>query len=389
MSVFGKRKDRRLDTRKEELERPYYGWIWKPLLVLLVLYLLATLALGLWWSRPPAPFDVEQVAAERREQIAEQAQQVALTEQTRGEVTISTMMELVATLLDKPGGYLRNDVFPPGLWLDNMPNWELGVLQQVRDMTQELPLFDASRPGVLNEANERLRVDSRDWLFPSAEHRFGQAIDALGWYLQDLVREDEVAFVAEGEPLVQWLEQVEMRLDRLSQRLSASVGEREALRDLQVDTDNLPARTPWYKIDDIFFEARGTGWALLHLLQAVEHDYVDLIEAGEAGGMVRQMIHELEMTQRRIMSPVILNGSGFGLFANHSLVMANYTVRARDLARELGQRLEGVSVSEPAEAEEAVTPPATDVDEREEQEEQAPIAADAQDAATDVAEDEQ
>jgi hypothetical protein len=27
-------------------------------------------------------------------------------------------------------------------------------------------------------------------------------------------------------------------------------------------------------------------------------------------------------------SPVILNGSGFGLFANHSLVMASYVSRA-------------------------------------------------------------
>jgi hypothetical protein len=27
-------------------------------------------------------------------------------------------------------------------------------------------------------------------------------------------------------------------------------------------------------------------------------------------------------------SPVILNGSGYGFFANHSLVMANYLARA-------------------------------------------------------------
>jgi hypothetical protein len=29
-----------------------------------------------------------------------------------------------------------------------------------------------------------------------------------------------------------------------------------------------------------------------------------------------------------LRSPVILNGGGFGLFANHSLVMANYLARA-------------------------------------------------------------
>jgi hypothetical protein len=37
---------------------------------------------------------------------------------------------------------------------------------------------------------------------------------------------------------------------------------------------------------------------------------------------------------------MVLNGSGFGIFANHSLVMANHMLRARDLARTLSERLE-------------------------------------------------
>ena len=43
---------------------------------------------------------------------------------------------------------------------------------------------------------------------------------------------------------------------------------------------------------------------------------------------LRQIIRELEGTQHDLSSPVILNGSGFGLFANHSLVMASYIARA-------------------------------------------------------------
>ena len=57
------------------------------------------------------------------------------------------------------------------------------------------------------------------------------------------------------------------------------------------------------------------------------------------------------MTQRRLWSPVVLNGSGFGLFANHSLVMALHMTRARDLAAALAERLaeggpEGVTLEE-------------------------------------------
>jgi hypothetical protein len=43
---------------------------------------------------------------------------------------------------------------------------------------------------------------------------------------------------------------------------------------------------------------------------------------------VRQIIRELEASLQPLRSPVILNGSGFGFFANHSLVMANYLARA-------------------------------------------------------------
>jgi hypothetical protein len=43
---------------------------------------------------------------------------------------------------------------------------------------------------------------------------------------------------------------------------------------------------------------------------------------------LKQVIRELEESQKPVMSPIILNGSPFGFFANHSLVMANYVSRA-------------------------------------------------------------
>ena len=43
---------------------------------------------------------------------------------------------------------------------------------------------------------------------------------------------------------------------------------------------------------------------------------------------LKQIIRELEHTQEFIWSPVILNGTGFGMMANHSLVMASYISRA-------------------------------------------------------------
>ena len=66
----------------------------------------------------------------------------------------------------------------------------------------------------------------------------------------------------------------------------------------------------------------------MHFLKAVERDFEPILQKKNALISLRQIIRELESTQEAIWSPVILNGSGFGLFANHSLVMASYISRA-------------------------------------------------------------
>jgi len=55
---------------------------------------------------------------------------------------------------------------------------------------------------------------------------------------------------------------------------------------------------------------------------------VDILAKKNALVSLRQIIRELEATQESIFSPMILNGSGFGFVANHSLVMASYVSRA-------------------------------------------------------------
>ena len=91
---------------------------------------------------------------------------------------------------------------------------------------------------------------------------------------------------------------------------------------------NLALKTSWWKIDDVFYESRGATWALLHFLKAVEIDFHDVLEKKNARVSLQQIIRELEASQESIWSPMILNGSGFGMLANHSLVMANYISRA-------------------------------------------------------------
>jgi hypothetical protein len=147
----------------------------------------------------------------------------------------------------------------------------------------------------------------------------------------------DAQFYARADNLSGWLELVEKRLGSLSQRLSASVGQKRLNTDLSGDSaatqsTNSPGevevKTPWTQIDDVFYEARGSTWALIHFLKGVEVDFHDVLRKKNALISFRQIIRELESTQESLHAPMILNGSKFGMFANHSLVMANYISRA-------------------------------------------------------------
>ena len=88
------------------------------------------LLLMFWWNMAPATFE----PVEHARQTAKLEQQAMVT----GYTSTETAIELAQTLLDKPGGYLSNDVMPPSVWMDNIPNWEFGVLVQIRDFTRAM-----------------------------------------------------------------------------------------------------------------------------------------------------------------------------------------------------------------------------------------------------------
>ena len=291
-----------------------------------------------YWSREPALLWVKW----------ESEGQPAVT----GFATTDTLIEVAGTLLNKPGGYLYNDVLPPGLILDNIPNWEFGVLVQVRDLARVMR-NDYSRSQTqsfedpdLKEAEPAFNFNPNRWMFPSTESKYRQGIAYLESYrarLQDETQSD-TQFYARADNLREWLSVMEKRLGDLSQRLSASVGQRRVNTDLAGDraagaatprASDITVKTPWLEIDDVFYEARGASWALLHFLRAAEYDFRDVLEDKNARVSLRQIIRELEASLAPMRSPIVLNGTGFGVTANHSLVMASYLSRANSAVIDL------------------------------------------------------
>jgi hypothetical protein len=306
-------------------------------------------AVGVYWSFEPNSLNIQQevTSAAKAENVAPVV----------GYTTTTILIRVTETLLNKPGGYLSNDVLPPSVFLDNMPAWEFGALEMVRDMALVMRKdFSRSQSQslvnkYLKEAQPRLNINHKNWAMPSAESEYNKAIQNLYAYRSALVgtgAKDKAQFYARADNLRAYLEEVQKRLGSYSHRLSSSVGREQVDTDLAGDNQaqqssqgnaQLRIQTSWWLLDDVFYESRGAAWALLQLLKAIEIDFDSVLRNKNARISLQQIIRELEASQQTLWSPMVLNGDGFGMLANHSLVMANYISRANAALIDLNELL--------------------------------------------------
>ncbi len=304
---------------------------------LLVAFLLVDVALGWYWSREPRAPLLPLAAS------APPSQKEAMPQ---------ALVAAVGMLLEKPGGYLSNDLMPHRLWLDNMPSWEYGALEQVRLLTAMLR-HELGRPAGAEEdadlaiAYSQLHFDHRSWAMPSTESEYRRGIKALKRYVQRLGADGEksAVFNATAANFDHWLASVQQHLQSLSVRLRQSLehpqGKSAGDDPAQDSAVMTPQVTPRLQVDNVFYEARGAVWAMGHFLHASRVGFAPLLDNEEAASRMAQLLLELESAQASMGSPVMLNGSGFGVLANHSLILAGYLTRAdiaiRDLRAWLGR----------------------------------------------------
>ncbi len=326
--------------------KQYLAPKWLLSAVVIIIFLLWILSV--YWSLEPELFDPEILAKQQASQRNESV--------VAGYTITTSLIKVTETLLNKSGGYLSNDVLPPSVMMDNMPSWEFGALEMTRDLALAMRQdFSRSQSQslenpFLTKAQPQFNINNLSWILPSSESAYQDGIDNLYAYRSSLSdsRQQQGQFYARADNLRDWLKQLEKRLGSFSQRLSASVGQERLDTNLAGDAqavqstptaNRLAEKTSWWQLDDNFYEARGASWALLHFLKAVEVDFSDVLEKKNAKVSLQQIIRELEATQESLWSPIILNGSGFGTLANHSLVMANYISRANAALIELSELL--------------------------------------------------
>jgi len=302
--------------------------------------------LGAWWGSEPGQFNIQDEAVKRAEETH------STDNMPVGYVYTNTLAHIAETLLHKSGGYITNDVAPPGLFLDNISNWEYGALVMLRDATSALRNHFARDQSQSAEdpdlaiAEPYFYYENDSWALPSTEAEYQKGIDALHKYMSRLQNYGgpvkQAQFYSRADNLWQYTEVVIKRLGGLSTRLTANTSAANlgpGLSDLereQAEQEGTPiTKVTWLEIDDVFYEARGASWALLHILRAIKHDFKDILLDKRAMRTVDIMIKAMENALQPIMSPMILNGGGYSLFANYSLTMANYIARANAAALDL------------------------------------------------------
>ena len=251
----------------------------------------------------------------------------------KGAVFIRTNQILIDKLLEN---WLPNDVFWPTVFLDNMPNFQIGELEVIRynvrilrDNLSRMRTTDKIDP-LAESAFTALSNDPYKWWFPSAESKL--ASRDLGAFYQGLLAGTS-RFYPRADNLVELLSQYVSLMGGVNTRLINAP--RDIKETLTLDEEN--AKTgrsemvdidiPWHLIDDNFYYAQGVAYALFESFKAIRADFMDVLTDKNSLKLLDKILEDLGRCDFEPL--VVLNGNPGSIFANHSMNLSGLFNDAR------------------------------------------------------------
>src|SRR5512139_101465 len=239
---------------------------------------------------------------------------------------------------DMAGNWLPNDIFWPTALLDNMPNFQLGVLEVVRynvrvlrDNLSRMRTTDRLDPNA-EAAFTNLSNDPFKWWFPSAESKWKLALTQLETYNQNLTS-GKAHFYSRADNLIELLNQYLSLMGGANTRLINAPRDMKATLGIEEQKDKAsPAPAvdidiPWTQIDDNFYYAQGVAYALHESFRAIRVDFNEVLMDKNSATLVDKI---LEILGRCYFEPLIVfNGDPDSIFANHSLNLSGIFNDAR------------------------------------------------------------
>lgn len=241
--------------------------------------------------------------------------------------------------------WLPNDLFWPTIFLDNIPNFQIGMLEVVRynvrvlrDNLTRMRTTDRLDP-YADGAFTALSNDPYKWWFPSAESKWRSGFQHLESFHKNL-QTGKSHFYPRADNLVELLNQYVSLMGGANTRLINAPRDLKEVLDVEegkskggegpkvVDID-----IPWTKIDDNFYYAQGVAYALYESFRAIKADFMDILRDKNSVQLTDKILETLGRCQFEPL--IVFNGDPDSIFANHSLNLSGVFNDARQKTNSL------------------------------------------------------
>lgn len=256
-----------------------------------------------------------------------------------GSHAVNTAAALINREVNQNRWTANDPFFLPGAALDNMPNFQSGIIYALSRFSIELSDQIGRTRGSsqvdpdLDNAAGLLKFRGDKWVFdPSvsllpgvtSEQQYRDAIRSLDKYNQRLITGNAV---------------FERRADNLQEtlnRFANDLGSASALLDDKVDAPSIFDRTA----DDVFYATKGRLYAYSLILRDLGTDFEQIINERQVAPAWAEMVGSLQAAAA--LDPlVVINGSADGIiFPNHLAGLGFYLLRARTQMREISNILQ-------------------------------------------------
>ena len=247
-----------------------------------------------------------------------------------GSRAVAMAAALVEREVDANGWVANNPWFFPSAVLDNMPNFQMGLVYAVSRFAIEMTDYLGRTRGTsqadpdLDKASGLLKYDGTIWMWEpttslmptaSAERQYIAAVKALRAY-NSRVASGEATYDKRADSLIAFMD-----------RISSDLGSASAALDERAFESN----AAWFdtKADDIFYAVKGRLYGYYMLLRAIGVDFQDVLAERKAENVWQRLLETMRTAAE--MDPLIVsNGANDGLIApSHLTAQGFYLLRTR------------------------------------------------------------
>lgn len=246
----------------------------------------------------------------------------------------SRTVALAAALIDREvnrNGWVANDpFFMPGSMLDNMPNYQLGMIHALgRFAFQMVDQIGRTRGSSqtdrdLQEAAGLLQYSGTKWIFDFSTSLLPTAKS------EEQYRKARVSLLNYNTRLSAGQAVFERRADNLQatlERIALDIGSASAAIDRRI-REGENTLIDW-EADDVFYSVKGQLYAYYLILRELKQDYPNLVRDRELGGTWDQMLESFA-AGAGLKPLVVFNAKPDAvILPNHLGSMGFYVERAR------------------------------------------------------------